>query len=77
MNCAKCKEPLVAHFKIERVARTGEVTTSAAVCSLTCMLGWAQDYAAATGMRLVIGVQQKLTEARRTWDTLKGMFKKS
>jgi hypothetical protein len=77
MNCSKCRAPLTAHFKIEHVGRDGVATTSAAVCSLTCLLGWGQDYAAHAGMRIAIGVQQKIDSAKRTWDTLKGMFKGS
>lgn len=77
MNCAKCHKPLDAYFKIERVNQRGEVTTSASVCSLTCMLGWGQDYAAHAGMQIAVGVQQKIASAKRTWDSLKSFIKGS
>lgn len=75
MNCTKCRAPMMAYFKIERVGPDGVVSTSASVCSLTCMLGWGQDYAAHAGIQIAIGVQQKFTAAKNAWDQLKGMFK--
>lgn len=77
MTCTKCDAPITGHFKIEYVGRDGVVATSAKLCSLTCLLGWGQDYAAHAGMRIAIGVQQKIASAKRSWDTLKGMFKGS
>lgn len=77
MTCSKCKGPLDAYFKIERVGQDGAVTTSAAVCSLTCMLGWGQDFAAHAGIQIAVNVQQKIAAAKRTWDQLKGLFKGS
>lgn len=75
MSCTKCRAPLAAHFRVEHVSGNGTVTTSAQVCSLTCLLGWGQDYAAHAGMQIAIGVQQKIAAAKNAWDQLKGMFK--
>ncbi len=75
MNCAKCRAPLAAYFKIAHVSGNGTETTSAAVCSLTCLLGWGQDYAAHAGMQIAIGVQQKIAAAKNVWGQLKGMLK--
>jgi len=77
MNCSKCKAPLGAYFKIERVGRDGAVTTSAALCSLTCLLGWGQDFAAHAGIQIAVGVQQKIESAKRTWDAVKQFIKGS
>ena len=77
MNCAKCRAPLAAHFKVAHIGRDGTETVSAQLCSLTCMLGWAQDYAAQAGMRIAIGVQQKIASAKHTWEMLKGLVKGS
>lgn len=75
MNCAKCKALLTSYFKIEYVGRDGAVTTSASLCSLPCLFSWGQDFAAHAGMRIAVGVQQKIASVKQTWDTLKGMFK--
>jgi hypothetical protein len=77
MNCTKCRAPITAHFKIERVDRTGAVTTSAQLCSIQCLFGWGQDFAAHAGMQIAVGVQQKIASAKRTWDTLKSFIKGS
>jgi hypothetical protein len=77
MNCSKCNTPLGAYFKIERIGRDGAVTTNAALCSLTCLLGWGQDFAAHAGIQIAVGVQQKIEAAKRTWDTLKQLIKGS
>ena len=77
MNCSKCGTPLGAYFRIECVGRDGAVTTNAAFCSLQCLLGWGQDFAAHVGIQIAVGVQQKIASAKRTWDTLKQFIKGS
>jgi hypothetical protein len=77
MNCTKCNVPLGAYFKIERIGRDGAVTTSATLCSLQCLLGWGQDFAANAGIQIAIGVQQKIESAKRTWDAVKQFIKGS
>ncbi len=77
MNCTKCGAPLAAHFKVEYVGRDGAVATSAALCSLVCLLGWGQDFVASAGMRVALGVQQKIDTAKRAFGALKSIFKGS
>lgn len=77
MNCSKCQAPLGPYFKIEHVGPEGTVNESAALCSITCLVAWGYDYARMAGMRMAIGVQQKVNAARGFIDQLKGFVKRS
>ena len=62
-NCAKCKKPLDSYFRVERLVHDN-VTLSANLCSVVCLLQWTYDYATLQGAQVAFGVKQKFDAAK-------------
>lgn len=75
MTCTKCNNETVGHFKVERINRTGATEATAVLCSVPCLLGWGYDFAQMAGVRLAVGVKQKIDNAKSTIESIKQFFK--
>lgn len=70
-TCAKCQHQLRSYFKIERIHENGQVTVSAALCSIPCVLAWTYSYATMMGLmgaakaKSVIGSVLELLQGKR------------
>jgi len=62
MNCAKCQKPLVARFEVKRFDAKGQKTVDVTLCSVSCLVQWAYQYATFAGTMAVGQVRNKVQQ---------------
>lgn len=68
-TCAKCQKPLQARFEIKRFDAREQQTIAVAVCSVSCLVQWAYQYATFAS---TMAVGQVRHQVGRLLDALKG-----
>ncbi len=68
-TCAKCQKPLTSRFEIKRFDADGRPVLAVALCSISCLIPWAYQYATFAGTMAVGQVRHQVS---RLLGALKG-----